>query len=91
MEKQRNEDAEDLDEDQVRHVVYVLNVLVEAPGSVHRRRVRVHVDEEKHAQRHDTGQLVQLPQQESVAEFYRHGTQFRVRDSSQAFVCRKKL
>jgi hypothetical protein len=36
-------------------------VLVEAPSSVHRRGVRVHVHEEEDAQRHDTRQLVQLP------------------------------
>ena len=60
MKKQRDKDAEDLDEDQIRHVVNVLDVFVKALRTVHRRGVRVHVHEEKDAEWYDAGQLVQL-------------------------------
>jgi hypothetical protein len=40
------------------------------------------VNEEEHAQRYDTRQLMQLSQKESVAEFDSHYSQFRVRDGS---------
>jgi hypothetical protein len=60
MKKQRDKDAEDLEEDEIRHVVNVLDVFVKAPRSVHRRGVRVHVHEEKSAEWYDARQLVQL-------------------------------
>jgi hypothetical protein len=46
---QGNENAEDLDKDQVRYVMNVLNVFVKYSRSIESRRVSVNVHEEKKA------------------------------------------
>ena len=58
VKQQRHEDAEDLQKDQIRHVVDVAHVLVEHGRAVHRGRVRVHVNEKENAERDDPGQLM---------------------------------
>ena len=40
--------------------------------AVHRFRVREHMNEEKHTQRNDARDLVQLSQEKRVRKFYRH-------------------
>ena len=72
MKEKRDEYAEDLDENQIRKIVDVENMFVEALRAVHRRGVRVHVDQKENAERNDACQLMQLSEKESVAEFYCH-------------------
>jgi len=72
MEQQRYENPEDLDEQKVRHVVNVLNMVVEDLWAVQRCGVGVQMDEIEKSERHDTGQLVKFSQQDCFAEFYRH-------------------
>jgi hypothetical protein len=75
MVEQRNEDPEDLDEDQVGHIVNVLNMIVKDLSSAHCGRIRVHMHEEKDPQRNNSGQLMEFSQEESVAKSDGH---FRV-------------
>jgi hypothetical protein len=56
-------------------------MFVETLGTVHRRRVGVHVHKEKNAERNDAGKLVQLSEQERVTEFDRHQLGLSVRMS----------
>jgi hypothetical protein len=72
VKKQRDKYAEDLEKDQVRHVVNVLDVFVKTPRPVHRGRVRIHVYKKENAKRNDPRQLMQLPQKEGIAEFNSH-------------------
>jgi hypothetical protein len=67
VEQQRNEYAEYLDEKEIRHIMDILNMVVENSRAAHRGRVRVHVNEEINAQRHHSRQLMQFFQQEGVA------------------------
>lgn len=72
MKQERHENAENLDKNQIRHIVNVLYVLVKARRAVHRRRVCVHMHKEKRAERDDARQLMQLAQQKSFAHRDRH-------------------
>jgi hypothetical protein len=74
VEQQRNEDAEDLDKNEIRHIVQVLNVLIEDAFAAESRRVRVHVDEKENTERHNAGQLVQLSQKECITDLNGHQT-----------------
>ena len=72
MKQQRDKNTEDLDEQKIRHVVNILNMVVEDLRAIQRRRVCVQMDEIEKPERHDAGQLVNFSQQEGFAEFYRH-------------------
>jgi hypothetical protein len=60
MIKKRNKNAEDLDENEIRHIMDVLYMLVKNSLTAHRGRVRIHVNEEEYPQRDDPCDLVQL-------------------------------
>ncbi len=72
MKQQRQEDAEDLDQQQERYIVDVLNGLYKARLTVQRFRVGEHVDKKEQSERNDARQLMQLAQQECPGELYRH-------------------
>jgi len=61
-----------LNKKKIRHIVDVLHMLVKHGRSIHSGRIRVHVDKEKHPQRHNACQLVQLSQKKGIREFDRH-------------------
>lgn len=70
--KQRHKNAEDLYEQQIRHVVNVLYVFIEYTSAAHCGRVRVNVNEVKDTERNDSRDLMQLSQDERIAETYWH-------------------
>ena len=72
VEQQWKKNAEYLDKKEIRHVVNVLDMIVEYFRSIKGGGIRVHVHEEKKPKRHDAGQLMEFSQQEGCAEFYRH-------------------
>lgn len=61
MKQERNENAEDLDQKQIRNIVDLLNCLFECRLAVHRFRIREHVHEEEKPERNDAGDLVKFP------------------------------
>jgi hypothetical protein len=63
MKKKRDKNAEDLDKNEVRHVVDVLHMVVKHLGAAHCRRVRVNVHEVKDPQRNDPCHLMKFSQQ----------------------------
>jgi N-glycosylase/DNA lyase len=67
MKEQWNENAEYLNEQQVRDIVNVLDMFIENTGAVHHGRVGVHVHQEKNAERYDARKLVQFAQQKGLA------------------------
>jgi hypothetical protein len=67
MKEQRNENAEYLNEKQVRNIVNILDVFIENAGSVHRGRVGIHVHQKKNAERHNARKLVQFSQKKGIA------------------------
>lgn len=60
MENQRQKYPEDLNKQQIRHIMNGLDMLVKNPCTIHRGRISEHVYEKEHAQRHNTRELVQL-------------------------------
>lgn len=60
--RERNKYAEYLYEEKIRDIVDILDVLIKNSRPAQRRRVRVHVNEKKHAERNNARQLVQLSQ-----------------------------
>ena len=72
MKQQRQENAENLDEQQIRDMMNVGNRVVENFVAAHRLRVRKHVHEKKRAQRHNARQLMQFPHHETSADFDSH-------------------
>ena len=72
MEQQRKKDAEYLNEQQIRRVVDIFDVLVENSRAVQSCGIRIQMYEVEKPERHDAGQLVEFSQQEGFAEFDRH-------------------
>lgn len=50
----------------------VLDMLVKNSFATKRRRIRIHVHEKKNTERHNAGKLVQLSQEECIADLYSH-------------------
>src|SRR5919197_1548646 len=63
-----DEDADDLDEEDVGDGLEVFDRVVEVAGPGHRLRVGVEVLQQEDAERQDAGQLVELPQDERSAQ-----------------------
>ena len=72
MKDERQENAENFDEQQIRNMVYVGNAVVKNLRAAHRLRVREQMHEKERAQRHDARQLMQLSHHKRPADFYRH-------------------
>ena len=72
VENKRHKNTEDLNKQQIRHVVNALDVLVKDLRAVHRGRIGEYVHKEKQAQRHNARKLVQFSQKKGIGEFYRH-------------------
>ena len=67
MKKQRQEDTKYLNEEKIRKIVKVLHGLFKRSFAIYRFRIREHMGEEKHAQRNDARDLMQLTKQKCVA------------------------
>ena len=72
MKQQRQKNAENFHEQQIRNVMNVGDGVVENRRAAHRLRVREQMYEKERAQRHDARQLMQLPHHETSADFDSH-------------------
>src|SRR5262249_52320103 len=68
VKRERYEDTQYLDEQEIWNIVDVLHMVVENFRSAHRGRIRIHVHEKKHTERDNARQLVQLSQKKSIAK-----------------------
>jgi len=62
MKDEGNENTENLDKDQIRYVVNILNVIVKYSRPIEGRRIRINMHEEKEAKRDNARDLVQFSQ-----------------------------
>jgi len=67
MKYKRNKDPEDLDEQQIRDVVNILDMLVKNARAIYCGRIRVYVNEKKETERDDARKLVQFSQKKGIA------------------------